>query len=274
MRDLANRLLPRAFVRSLRRPVRLAASVLGWTEAADSALADLSGEGDWAAAGDAITLWARALCHVTPDANVLEIGCGPGRMAEGLLNWLDETGRYTGFDPSRKAIDAAQSRLGVDPRSRFEHADLLNAEYNPKGSRQAGAYRFPARDGGVDFVFATSVFTHMRLAGIRHYMVQAARVLKPGGAFLFTVFLLDEKSRVAMATGRASFRFHDPIDDMSATIDPKTPERAIAHERTEILAALNDAGLAVEDRIHEGTWRGTDHAMAFQDLIVARKPPS
>lgn len=274
MRDLANRLLPRPVVRGLRRPTRMAAALLGWAEAADPALADLSGDGDWKAAGEAITLWAQALCGVQPDAAVLEIGCGPGRMAEGLLGWLSAEGRYTGFDPSAAAIAKAQKRLGGDDRARFLHADLFNAEYNPRGTLKDAEFGFPGADSTVDFAFATSVFTHMRVAGVERYIDEAARCLKPGGTFLFTAFLLDPEAHVAMAAGRAVYRFSEPLDTVSATIDAKTPERAIAHEREAVLAGLRKAGLIVAGDIHAGTWRGHDHAMAFQDLIVAKKPVS
>ncbi|WP_420435017.1 class I SAM-dependent methyltransferase [Hyphobacterium sp.] len=274
MRDLANRLLPRPVVRGLRRPARMAAALLGWAEAADPALADLSGDGDWKAAGEAITLWARALCGVQPDAEVLEIGCGPGRMAEGLLGWLNAAGRYTGFDPSMAAIASAQKRVGSDDRARFLHADLFNAEYNPRGTLKDSEFGFPVADNTLDFAFATSVFTHMRIAGVARYIDEVARCLKPGGTFLFTAFLLDPDARVAMATGRAAYRFSDPLDALSATIDARTPERAIAHEREAVLGCLGKADLTVEGEIHAGTWRGLDHAMAFQDLIVARKPVS
>jgi SAM-dependent methyltransferase len=274
VRTLANRILPRAIVRGLRRPVRMAAAWLGWTEPADPALADLSGEGDWKAAGDAIVLWAEALCGVQRNAHILEIGCGPGRMAEGLLDWLGEDGRYTGFDPSGAAIARAKARLGQDGRARFLHANLFNREYNPRGGDDDTDYRFPADDGAIDFVFATSVFTHMQIAGVRRYIAEAARCLRPGGAFLFTAFLLDPQSKAAMASGRTTYAFHARLDDVSATIDPKTPERAMAHERAVILDALREAGFEIDGDVHDGTWRGHAHAMAFQDLIVARKPVS
>lgn len=269
IRTLANQFMPRPLVRRLRKIWR---GVIGTSGAAEASLADLSGEGDWKAAGYAIVLWAEALCHAERDANVLDIGCGPGRMAEGLLDWLNTSGSYTGFDPSAEAIRVAESRLGSDPRARFFHTDLANGEYNPGGREAAQSYCFPCENATIDLAIATSVFTHMKADATAHYIAETARCLKPGGAFLMTLFLLDTESRAAMATGKAAYRFRHRLNADSATIDRKTPERAIAVTRDFIVAQLSAAGLEIEEKIHAGTWRGLDHAMAFQDLIVARKP--
>lgn len=272
MRDTINAILPRPAVRFARRFWRGTAGMLGLAEPAEPALADLSGEGNWKAAGEAITLWARALAGAAPSARVLDIGCGPGRMAEGLLDWLDADGRYTGFDPSATAIRAAEARLGSDERASFLHADIFNSEYNPGGQASDTDFIFPVEDDSVDFAFATSVFTHMRIDGVRHYIDEAARCLAPGGSFLFTIFLLDTESRLACEDGKAAYHFRHAIDEVSATIDRRTPERAIAHQRAVIRDALKSAGLEISDKIHAGTWRGHANAMAFQDLIVVKKP--
>lgn len=273
MRTLANRILPRPVVRAARRTWLGIQRLAGRGEASDPELADLSGEGDWKAAGEAITLWAQALCGVKPDATVLDIGCGPGRMAEGLLAYLEADGGYTGFDVSARAIAHAKRRLGQDARARFIHADIANLEYNPRGTIQPAEYVFPVESDTVDFAFATSVFTHVRADAVARYLRETARVLKPGGCALFTFFQLDGESRVAMAAGRTSHRFDKRIDAHSATIDARTPERAMAFEDSWFLDRLASYGLVVEGDLHRGTWRGHAHAMAFQDLIVVRKAP-
>ena len=272
MRDVLNRLLPRPVVRGGRRLLRGMTRRIGLGEPADPALSDLSGDGDWKAAGDAIVLWAQALCGVPRDAQVLDIGCGPGRMAEGLLGYLSDDGRYTGFDVSQAAITHAETRLGSDARARFHHADIHNLEYNPRGETEASAYEFPVPDESLDFAFATSVFTHMHTKDVAHYIGEIARTLKPGGCALVTVFLMDSESRVAMAAGRARYRFDKRIDAQSASIDARTPERAMAFEDGFILDQLQTHSLTIEGDIHRGTWRGHDNAMAFQDMLVVRKP--
>ncbi|MCW5725800.1 MAG: class I SAM-dependent methyltransferase, partial [Maricaulaceae bacterium] len=218
----------------------------------------------------AAALWARAVCGVAPDARMLDIGCGPGRAAEGLLAWMDGAGAYTGFDVSKPAIAAAQARLSGHANARFIHADIRNGEYNPKGAIAAADYRFPAEDASVGYAFALSVFTHMRSADTAHYLREAARVLAPGGVFMATLFVLDRESRKAMALDRAAYRFDTPVDAVSETIDRRTPERAIAFDEGFVGQALAGAGLTPA-AFHPGTWRGRDPAMAFQDMIVARK---
>src|SRR5213075_1298812 len=71
---------------------------------------------------------------------------------------------------------------------RFVHLDVRNAQYNPAGTVEPLTLRFPYDDGAFDFVFATSVFTHMPQEEVDRYLVETHRVLAPGGRFLATFF--------------------------------------------------------------------------------------
>jgi len=47
------------------------------------------------------------------------------------------------------------------PQFRFQHADLFNTAYNPRGVQQAAQYRFPYEDDSFDFAYLGSVCTHL-----------------------------------------------------------------------------------------------------------------
>jgi len=148
---------------------------------------------------------------------------------------------------------------------RFEHLDVWNGEYNASGKVAELDTVFPAADGSTDVAFATSVFTHMRMAGVTRYLAECARVLKPGGRLAFTAFALEpgrDRSEV--------FDFR-PFEAASAVIDQRYPERAIGHQRTVIEAAVADAGLRIESLLR-GAWAPPQEYDGGQDLFVAVRP--
>jgi SAM-dependent methyltransferase len=149
----------------------------------------------------------------------------------------------------------------------FHHLDVWNGDYNRSGRIAESDARFPAEDASIDLAFAMSVFTHMRLAGIRCYLKEAARVLRPGGRLAFTVLAL-EPGR----DGPAIFDLQ-PFEEASAVIDRRSPERAIAHQRAALELALVEVGLR-PTIFQRGLWRPPADYDGGHDLIVAIRPES
>ena len=73
------------------------------------------------------------------------------------------------------------------PSFEFTWAPIHNSKYNPFGDLAGEAYRFPYEDGSFDFVFATSLFTHLLAGEARHYLAETGRVLKPDGRCLLQI---------------------------------------------------------------------------------------
>ena len=228
------------------------------------------GGGDYREVGNAFLGHFRAIGGLGPDEQVLDIGCGTGRMAVPLLGYLGERGGYTGFDISRRAIDWCAAKISArNPRFRFVHADIYNLEYNPHGTLGADAYRFPCGDASVDFAFATSVFTHMHAGEIRHYLAELRRVLKPQGRALLTFFICGEASTGANGHAHAAMDFRFAQGE-GFTIDPQTPERAMGYREPWLRDALAGAGLAIDEPIRYGGWSGRADAVDFQDMVRVR----
>jgi SAM-dependent methyltransferase len=103
--------------------------------------------------------------------SMLEIGCGVGRMTR----WLaDAFAELHAVDVAPAMIRQAQERLG----------DCSNLTLH-LGSGYDLAF---AADESFDLVFSYIVFQHIPVrAAIENYIREAARVLKPQGAFKFQV---------------------------------------------------------------------------------------
>lgn len=222
------------------------------------------GGGDFIAVGDAFfgTLKRHGL---TADMDILDVGCGQGRMARPMTGFL--TGRYEGFDIDKSGIEWCRLQYQDILNFTFHHANVFNARYNKTGEVAAKNYRFPFEDNSFDRVFLTSVFTHMFKEDVENYLSEIARVLKPGGKCLVTWFLLDEISRQSQ---HPVMNFAHDIDEVSRTTVKSNPEAAIAFDLDWVRGIYNKFGLRIEDLEH-GKWGRPESRYDLQDMIIASK---
>jgi SAM-dependent methyltransferase len=223
----------------------------------------LIGGGDFITVGNAThsVLMSHGL---QPGHKVLEPGCGQARMARPMIGWL-QGGHYTGFDIDASMIDWCQDQYADLEDFTFHHLNIHNPLYNPGGTIKSSEARFPVADASQDFVFMTSVFTHMQLDDVRHYLRETARVLKPGGRSVISWFVLEPEQ----AEDRMGF--HHARTDGSRTTVAQLSEAAIAFPRTLVDGAYADAGLQPTE-FQRGQWAGGSGPIGLQDLMIADKP--
>lgn len=233
-------------------------------------LLDMIGNGDFLSISAEFLGSAVQKGGLLPHHKVLEVGCGCGRMALGMACYLNEEGGYDGFDIIKKLIDWDIENIGkAKSNFRFKWLDLYNKEYNPKGSMQSSELVFPYSDGGFDYVFLTSVFTHMYFKDIKRYLREISRVLKPGGRCLFTCYLLNQEARSNIASGISAFNLVHPVED-GFTCNPEVPEDQIGFDEAIFSQAVIDCAFSIVD-VHLGSWCGRANTTTFQDLIVIEK---
>jgi 2-polyprenyl-6-hydroxyphenyl methylase/3-demethylubiquinone-9 3-methyltransferase len=112
---------------------------------------------------------------------VLDLGCAGGFMAEAL----DARGaRVTGIDPAAEAVAAAKA-----------HAAQAGREIRyDVGVGEA----LPYDDGAFDAVVCVDVLEHV--SDLSRVLAEVARVLRPGGLFLFDTINRNPVSRLAVIT--------------------------------------------------------------------------
>lgn len=229
------------------------------------------GKGDFVTIGREFRRHFIDLAGLRPEHRVLDVGCGIGRMAIPLTEYLSPVGGYWGFDIVVKGIDWCQERITPKfPNFHFRHSDVYNKHYNPDGRVRACDYRFPYEDAFFDFVFLTSVFTHMLPADLEHYLREIARVLKPGGKCLITFLLMNEESRALIQAKKSDFEFVHEMDGYFTT-RPDDPEAAIAYDEEIALQFFERCGLTVEPPLRYGSWCGRKKYLSYQDIVVAGK---
>jgi SAM-dependent methyltransferase len=229
------------------------------------------GGGSYTQIGEAFFQYFVDLAGLKPHERVLDVGCGTGRMARPLTGYL-EGGSYDGIDivaPSIKWCQRAYSRRHSN--FHFHFADIYNKAYNPTGRHRAAEYRFPFETVSFDFVFLTSVFTHMLPTDVENYLSEVARVLKRGGRCLITYFLLTSDSLRLIEEKASSLTFGHEAQGCRVE-DKDVPERAIAHEESRIRALYEKHGLSISEPIRYGSWSGKKDGLSYQDILVASKP--
>ena len=172
--------------------------------------------------------WVRTLKNLVPGRlawfdrqfdwegrDVLDLGCAGGFMAEALAK---RGGRVTGIDPAEGAIAAARAHA---------RAQGLRIGYDV-GIGEA----LPYDDASFDAVVCVDVLEHV--ADRNKVLAEVARVLRPGGFFLFDTINRNPLARLAAIT---------LAEDVLRLLPRGTHDPAMFLKPRELRAAMQAAGL-------------------------------
>ena len=198
---------------------------------------------------------------LSKSANVLDIGCGVGRIAYALTTFLNEDGKYEGFDISRESIDWAQREISARYKNfAFSHFDLNHSLYNSEGEESLNSFTLPYSEKSFDFIFLTSVFTHLSGEEIKFYLKEIERVLKNGGICLMTAFIIEE--------GVPDIFKYEWGEGYTKT--PETPKSAVAYEKSIFHSWISEQNLS-EINYFPGYWKSNKFTDTYQDMLVVSK---
>ena len=128
-----------------------------------------------------------------PSHTLVDLGCGIGRLSAKAAPFL-ASGHYVGIDISRRMLaEAARLTPAGSCRVEWQHQTTPD-------------FRMP--QDSVDYMCAFSVFTHMEAEDSFRYLEAAARVVRPGGKFLFSCLPLSTENgrRFFIASARLELR--------------------------------------------------------------------
>jgi SAM-dependent methyltransferase len=231
-----------------------------------------TGRGDFEKVGREFLGYFRELGGLQPSHRVLDVGSGIGRMAIPLARYLTAEGRYDGLEIVREGVDWCRKRISSRyPNFSFHLVEIQNDLYNRGSELRPETYRLPFEDASYDFVFLTSVFTHMSPEGVRNYLREIARVLASERRCLFTCSLIDDEVKGLIESRTASLDFRYRHGDYYS-MHEEAHTRDVAFDVDWMRGSVAAAGLRIVEPIHFGRWSGRDHYLSHQDIVVVEKP--
>ena len=233
------------------------------------------GDGDFLAIGMEFLEHSVRLGALRPSANVLDLGCGIGRLALPLTQFLTPEAGYIGVDVHPEGIEWCRRMICPAYRNfRFIRLDIRHPIYNPGGALDGATLELPFPDHTFDFVAAISLFTHLGEAEVMNYAREIRRILRPEGRCMATFFLLNEGAREGLRAEPARLPFDVQSDSFQLEAFPQNPGAAVAFEETGLLERLRAAGLAPAIPVAHGTWSGRRTGLTYQDLCVLQPVPA
>lgn len=207
---------------------------------------------------------------LTPEGNILDIGCGIGRLAVPLTRYLGNQGRYEGFDIVKTGIDWCNKNIASKyPNFHFLWVNLKNDLYNLSTDQESTSFIFPYKKNSFNSIVLTSVFTHMIPNDVKHYLKQINNVLHPNGKCMATFFILNEEIKVKMNENKTEFNFKYPYEGYYL-MDSKVKEANVAYEEALLYAMIDECGLKINS-LHRGRWTGHKNSLDFQDVVIIEK---
>ncbi len=198
------------------------------------------------------------LCQL--DSTIVDIGCGCGRYAHYLRDYQFKSerfsGTYIGIDIDEEML--AWCARNFDPeRFSFHRSNHASKAYRGVGNGNSH-YKLPIADESADFVYATSLLTHLLEEQLVNYFQESCRVLKPGGYMAMYCFSMDHLPPTY--GDRHTFR-HRRGNAYVESLE--VPEAAVAYEEEFLFDVAKQAGFrAAEIQAVLGDW---------QPLLLCRK---
>jgi SAM-dependent methyltransferase len=209
---------------------------------------------------------------LTPQAGVLDLGCGIGRMAVPLTQYLADGAVYDGVDIVEPGIAWCTREITARYANfRFHRLDIQHPLYNPQGVERQQDCRLPFADGSKDFVIATSLMTHLAADEMAHYAREIRRVLAPGGRAFITFFLMNPAARGHLERNKSGAGARLPFDPAAPGTEfhafADRPTAAVAFDEDFMISTFEQAGLTRVARTVYGHWCGRSSPV-YQDIAV------
>ena len=178
------------------------------------------------------------------ESRLLDVGCGVGRVAIGILTSSQEVPLYHGVDVSERSICWCRRYIqSYHSNFRFLHVDVLNARYHPDGRPIDRDFALPMDVGSFDIVYLFSVFSHMPTADLKAYLQEFARLLVAGGRVFFTAFVEQGVPPMSVNPSDYGMTWRGPL-------------HCVRYERQFLFGLVRQAGFQVDEFEHAAEANG------------------
>lgn len=162
-----------------------------------------------------------------PGERVLDVGVGPGLLAEDMAHSVGEHGRVAGVDLSEAMLEMTRRRC----------AELAWTDF-----RAADATKLPFADDSFDALVSTQVYEYVSdMAGA---LAEAHRVLRRGGRIVVldtdwdsVVWNTRDRARMRRILDAWDAHLHDP--HLPSTLVAKLERAGFRNQRQEVIPLLN-----------------------------------
>jgi cyclopropane fatty-acyl-phospholipid synthase-like methyltransferase len=201
---------------------------------------------------------------------VLEIGCGAGRIANGLFHYLNQEGKYLGLDVHPEIIDWCKKFITTrNSNFQFKQLTLSNNYYYQKNNNKFNQYNFDfLGEQKFDCIFAVATFNHLRLEDTQQYLQQIGKRLKNNGVAYFTCFIIDEE----FFEFQEKNNLHRGLKQDSAGVwyGYERQSSFTGYEIPTLKYLLDDANLKIIT-YHPGSWAQKKRSRLYQDWLLVEK---
>ncbi|MCX4095401.1 class I SAM-dependent methyltransferase [Nocardia sp. alder85J] len=139
-----------------------------------------------------------AVSGAGPGDHVLDIACGPGKLAVAMGGLVGAAGEVVGIDAAREMVEHARVAARSAPNCRFEYGLAQELDF---------------ADGSFDVVTSTFAMHHIPAAQRVPALTEMFRVLRPGGRLLLADMNPGSGVRGVLIRAMARFSAHRSGDD-------------------------------------------------------------
>ncbi|MGD0962236.1 MAG: class I SAM-dependent methyltransferase [Methylomonas sp.] len=175
-------------------------------------------------------------CNIA--SRILDIGCGQGRLANGLLRVVGEV-NYVGMDVDQFSVNWCENHIGKQHGSfRFKYLDLYNERYNVNGQRITDNFQFDIESNSMDIIYLFSVFSHTIENDMRVYLKDFLRILNNDGKVFFTTFVEENVENFT-------------INPENYRLNCSGPLHIVRYNKEYLFSLLNELGYSILDFTYE-----------------------
>ncbi len=209
-----------------------------------------NGHVDFIEAGSRCWLLFLSRNYCTLNSDVVELGCGCGRIARALRDpwwgpWFE--GTYVGVDIDPEMIEYCRNNFPA-PRFQFilsPHKSMTYSQNKACVAPETPGHLAIAAPESKDFVYSFSLFTHLLETEVFEYLRETHRILRAGGAMYMTFFCMEH-----LELGRRWTFQHRRGD--AYIENPRYPEAAVAYHEAFMTESASNCGFR-EVTVQRGT---------------------